>query len=227
MNPSLVCYITYIAQSFVLTRRPFYFVMSASPLTGDWLGSHCQPLLHHEWNHGNIQPAYEANPQPDRTLPCLFSLLRVQIHHSQGGGWDRMYFTQLITPVHVQGVKWSVVSVCLSVTKNTSPPDQGRSSSAKYLQTVRDVGKLPCLCFFLLDMQRILQFELALCVYVYWPHPDTWPPVQCETTVSVFTIQRTFVRWRFASVLKEPHACALQSFSFNGDRVTHLLVNIS
>ena len=43
------------------------------------------------------------------------------------------------------------------------------------------------------------------------PHPDTctWPPVQCETTVSVFlgfTIQRAFTRRQFAPVLKEAHA---------------------
>ena len=44
------------------------------------------------------------------------------------------------------------VSVCLSVglsvgTKNASSPGPGRSISAKYIQTVQNVEKLPCLCF--------------------------------------------------------------------------------
>ena len=37
--------------------------------------------------------------------------------------------------------------VCPSVgTKNASSPDPGRSISAKHLQTVQNIEKLPCLC---------------------------------------------------------------------------------
>ena len=54
---------------------------------------------------------------------------------------------------------------------------------------MQNIEKLPCLCFVLLD---ILYKRLKSCV-LYWrcghvcrPHADTWPPVQHETTVSVF-----------------------------------------
>ena len=45
-------------------------------------------------------------------------------------------------------VRLSLLSVG---TKNARSPDPGRSINAKYLQTVQNVTKLPCLCFFLLD----------------------------------------------------------------------------
>ena len=53
-------------------------------------------------------------------------------------------------------------------------------------------------------MLKIMRFELA-----YQPHPNTWPPAQCEMIVSVFlgfTIQRAFVRRQFVPILKEAHA---------------------
>ena len=40
-------------------------------------------------------------------------------------------------------------------------------------------------------------------------HPDTWPPVQQEMTVSVFlgfTVQHAFVRQWFVPILKDAHA---------------------
>ena len=73
----------------------------------------------------------------------------------------------------------SIVIVYLSVcTKSTSSPDPGCLISCKYLQTVKNFEKLPCLCFFLLDT---LYKHLKSCVlswhygHTYRPHPDTWP----------------------------------------------------
>ena len=93
----------------------------------------------------------------------------------------------------------SFLPVCLSVGKNASSPDLGCSISAKYL--------------------IILLFIHG---HVYRLHPDTWPRVEYEMTVSAFlgfTIQCAFVWWQFVSILMEAHAvrevCALQSCSFS------------
>ena len=40
--------------------------------------------------------------------------------------------------------------------------------------------------------------------HIYQPHPDTGPPH--EMTVLGLTLQRAFVRQRFAPILKEVHA---------------------
>ena len=99
----------------------------------------------------------------------------------------------------------SKVISCVRLLAQKNPLVLIGSNSAKYLQTVRNIEKQPCLCFFLLDT---FYKHLKPCVLswhhrcVYRSHPDTWPcvNVQCETTVSVFlgfTIQRTFVRRQY------------------------------
>ena len=95
--------------------------------------------------------------------------------------------------------------LCPSVvvgTKIPSSPDPGRFISAKYFQTVE---KLPCLCFILLDTLYIC---LKSCIlswchgHTYQHHPDTWPPVQCETMVCSYPQGSTRIAtWRAEYVL--------------------------
>ena len=72
------------------------------------------------------------------------------------------------------------LSVCWHKKNNTSSPDPGCSTSAKYLQTVENVEKLPCLSFFLPDT---LYKRLKSCILswhhgrAYQTHPDIRPCV--------------------------------------------------
>ena len=123
------------------------------------------------------------------------------------------------------------LSVCLSVsTKNPSSLDLGLSIFAKK----KNVEKLTCLCFFLLDT---LYKHLKSCVlswhcrHAYWSHTHTWPPVQRETMVSVFL---GFNLRQFVPILKEAHAqlrgvqvCALQSSSSHSGCCLVLLFNVA
>ena len=60
-----------------------------SVLTGDGAGPYCESLLHHPRDHGHLQPAAEADPQRDRALPRLLSVVRVQAHQCPRGEYDR------------------------------------------------------------------------------------------------------------------------------------------
>ena len=97
--------------------------------------------------------------------------------------------------------------------------------SAKYLQTVKNCL---CPCFFLLDAIYKCLKSCVLSWYrghAYRPHPNTWPPVQCDITVSLslgFTIQRAFVRRWFVPILKEACASCVMSLMF-GSLVPRLL----
>ena len=89
------------------------------------------------------------------------------------------YYLSIYARGKVIGCVHLSLSVCLSAQKCQF----SRSScciSAKYLQTVLNFEKLPCLCFFLLDT---LYKCLKSCIWswhyghAYQPHPDTWPCV--------------------------------------------------
>ena len=75
-------------------------------------------------------------------------------------------------------------SVCLSAQKKTH-----QFSRSRPFYIVLHIFKLPCLWFFLLDTfykclkPGVLSWHRG---HAYQPHPDTWPPVQREMTVSVF-----------------------------------------
>ena len=105
----------------------------------------------------------------------------------------------------------SVCRRCLSVCLSAKKYQLSSYVSAKYVQTVQNIEKLLCLCFFLLDTlyKRLKSCVLSWhCGHAYRPHPDTWPPHETMVSVSLgFTTQRAFVRRQFAPILKEAHAC--------------------
>ena len=71
------------------------------------------------------------------------------------------------------------LSVCLSAQK-CQFSRSSRCISAKYLQTVLNFEKLPCLCFHLLDtFYKCLKSCIWSWYYghTYYPHPDNWPCV--------------------------------------------------
>lgn len=57
--------------------------------SGDWTGTHCQPLLHHQREHADLQSAAETHLEWNRTLPGFFIILRVQEHYREGGTTPR------------------------------------------------------------------------------------------------------------------------------------------
>ena len=94
---------------------------------------------------------------------------------------------KVISHVHLL----SLSSVCLSAWQKCQFTRSRSSISAKYLQTVCNIEKLPCLCCFLLDALykalKTLYFELA-----------SW--------ACLSTTQHALVRWWFVPILMEAHA---------------------
>ena len=97
------------------------------------------------------------------------------------GAWHAHYHTCMCR------VKLLAVSVChcrLSVgtKKNTSSPDSGHSISAKYIQTVQNSERQPCLC------STSTVFCVGIYRHAYQPHqipyilstPGPWPHVNVK-----------------------------------------------
>ena len=108
------------------------------------------------------------------------------------------------------------LSVCLSVVSTKTPVLQIQAVLL-VLNTFKLCKMLKTCLVYASFARHSLQMLKTL--HLSWhrghtcqPHPDTWPPVQRETTVSVFlgfTIQHAFVRRQFVPILKESARIAM------------------